>query len=127
MSAAQNPQVQLLFAKSAEDELTLGFAVPDAIFEFHTQQAIEKLLKALIAAHGSPFPYIYDLQVLSEQLITLGEVFPSFDVPLPAFTRYGVFVRYDAGVPLTSAERETYKHVVSQLREFVIERVAALP
>jgi len=56
MSAAGNLQVQMLFAKSAEDEHTLTLAVRDAIFEFHTQQAIEKLLKALIAAHGEMFP-----------------------------------------------------------------------
>jgi hypothetical protein len=55
MRAAENLQVQMLFVKSAEDEDTLTFAVKDAVFEFHTQQAIEKLLKVLIAAHGSEF------------------------------------------------------------------------
>lgn len=72
MSAAQNLQVQMLFAKSAEGEDTLRFDVKDAVFEFHTQQAIEKLLKALIAAHGSAFPFTHDLQVLADQLLSMG-------------------------------------------------------
>jgi len=65
MSAAQNLQVQTLFIKSAEDEDTLQFEVRDAIFEFHTQQAIEKLLKALIAAHWVEFPFTHNLNCFS--------------------------------------------------------------
>lgn len=127
MSAAQDLQVQLLFTKSAEDEATLAFAVPDAIFEFHAQPAIEKLLKALIAAHGSRLPFIHDLRVLAEQLVSLGEVLPDFGVPLDAFTRFGVMVRYDAGVPLTQAERQQYRRIMAELREFVTQRATALP
>jgi HEPN domain-containing protein len=77
MSAAANLQVQTLFIKSAEDEHTLTFAVRDAVFEFHAQQAIEKLLKALIAAHGEVFPFTHDLQLLIDQLERLGEVLVS--------------------------------------------------
>jgi hypothetical protein len=113
MSAAQNLQVQMLFVKSAEDEDTLSFAVKDAVFEFHTQQAIEKLLKALIAAHGSAFPFTHDLQLLMDQLAALGETMPSFELPLPKFTPFGVIVRYDAGVPLTEAERKSYRKLVA--------------
>ena len=90
MSAAGNLQVQMLFAKSAEDEHTLTLAVRDAIFEFHTQQAIEKLLKALIAAHAEVFPFTHDLQVLTDQLEDIGEALPAFSIPLDAFTKFGV-------------------------------------
>jgi HEPN domain-containing protein len=127
MSAAQNLQVQMLLAKSAEDEATLAFAVPDSIFEFHTQQAVEKLLKALIAANGSLFPFTHDLQLLCDQLTALGETLPDFGMSLALFTKFGVMARYDAGIPLTAQERERYREVVSDLREAVLTRIDALP
>ncbi|NEQ31824.1 MAG: HEPN domain-containing protein [Leptolyngbya sp. SIO4C5] len=36
----------------------------DEIFGFHVQQAIEKCLKAWIAALGEVYPYTHDLGVL---------------------------------------------------------------
>ena len=127
MSAAENLQVQMLFVKSAEDEVTLTFDVPDAVFEFHTQQAIEKLLKALIAAHGSEFPFTHDLEVLTDQVEQLGEVLPNFGVRLSDFTPFGVLVRYNRGVPLSRMERSTYRKLIADLRAFVASRVASLP
>ncbi len=127
MGAEQNLQVQMLFVKSAEDEDTLSFAVPDAVFEFHTQQAVEKLLKVLIAAHGTEFPFTHDIGVLLDLLRSLGEQVPDLGINLRRFTKYAVTVRYDDGVPLTAAERERYRKLVADLRVFVTERVAALP
>jgi hypothetical protein len=127
MSAAENLQVQMLFAKSAEDEDTLSFAVKDAVFQFHTQQAIEKLLKALIAAHGRDFAFTHDLEVLTDQLLELGETLPAFGVRLSDFTPFGVLVRYDAGVPLSAIERSRYRKLVADLRMFVTTRVGELP
>lgn len=126
MSAAQDLQVQTLFVKSAEDEDTLRFDIKDAVFEFHAQQAIEKLLKALIAAHGSAFPFTHDLQLLVDQLVSLGETLPEFEIPLPMFSRFGVIVRYDMGIALTRAERDTYRKIVTDLRLFVESRVECL-
>lgn len=127
MSAAQNLQVQLLLVKSAEDEATLAFAVPDSIFEFHTQQAVEKLLKSLIAAHNVVHPFTHDLQALINQLIGLGEELPVFPIPLGFFTPFGVSSRYDAGVSLSGVERQQYREIVEQLRLFVTGRIAVLP
>ena len=126
MSAAQNLQVQILFIKSAEDEETLAFPVPDSVFEFHAQQAIEKLLKALIGAHNAIYPYTHDLQLLMNQLGGLGEELPDFGVPLPVFTPFGVIVRYDLGVSLTNDERQKYRTVVAAVRTFVKARVDVL-
>ncbi len=127
MSAAANPQVELLFIKSAEDEAVLAFDVSDAVFEFHVQQAIEKLLKALIAAHGKPYPFTHDLDQLIERLEDLGELFPDFGMPLQSFTPFGVLVRYDHGAPLTSQEREQFRRVVASVRTFVQHQVPLLP
>ncbi len=127
MSAGQSPQVELLLKKSAEDETVLTFAVPDAIFEFHVQQAIEKLLKAMLTAHGVQYPYTHDLQALVDELTNIGETFPVFVVPLHAFSKYGVAVRYDDVLPLAPEEREQYRQVVADLRSFAAARVSALP
>jgi HEPN domain-containing protein len=117
----------MLFAKSAEDEDALLHPVKDAVFEFHTQQAVEKLLKVLIAAHGEDFPFTHDLGILIDQLELLGETIPDLGIPLRQFTKFAVIVRYDSAVPLNDAERERCRKLVADLREFVMERVAVLP
>ncbi len=97
------------------------------MLEFHVQQAIEKLLKALIAAHGEKYPNTHDLQVLLGQLKSLGEVLPDFGIPLIAFTKFGVLSRYDLGVGLNEQQRQAYRKVVADLRSFVKERIDLLP
>ena len=126
MSAAQNPQVELLLRKSAEDERTLSFPVDSAVFQFHTQQALEKLLKALISAHGSRFPHVHDIKLLTDQLEKLGEKLPTFSLPLSSFTTYGVLVRYDDSRALSDEERFAFREVVAELRDFVVQRVDAI-
>lgn len=60
-----DPQTELLLQRSAEDEATMLLeGIPAAAFGFHAQQAIEKLLKALIAARGGKYPRIHDLEKL---------------------------------------------------------------
>ncbi len=105
----------------------MHFAVPDAIFEFHVQQAIEKLLKALIAFHGVQYPFTHDLQALLDELINLGKAVPPFPIPLHAFSKYGVAVRYDDAIPLTTEERDQYRQVVAEVRNYAAACVDALP
>ena len=47
-------------------------AFPDEIFGFHAQQAVEKALKAWLAARGQRFPKTHDLKQLVDLLSTLG-------------------------------------------------------
>jgi len=97
------------------------------MLEFHVQQAIEKLLKALIAAHGEKYVYTHDIQVLLDQLHELGEVIPDFGIALTRFTKFGVLSRYDLGAPLLEDQRQQYRKVVAELKKFVEARVASLP
>lgn len=85
------------------------------------------MLKALIAAHAELFPFTHDLQVLIDQLEDTGEVLPVFGIPLDAFTKFGVTVRYDSGILLSEAERQQYRQIVEDLRIFVTARVGLLP
>jgi HEPN domain-containing protein len=57
-------QAQLMLRKAAEDRMAIAFDLPDSIFGFHAQQAIEKLLKALIASRGDAYPRTHDLRQL---------------------------------------------------------------
>lgn len=68
--------------------------VADSIVGFHAQQAVEKALKAALAAQGVVFPYTHDLDGLLELCENSG-----LDVPDPLegvdrLAPYGVHMRY---------------------------------
>ena len=55
MNVGPVDQAQVLLLKAAEDETILVAAeVPDSIFGFHAQQAVEKLIKALLSQLQRP-------------------------------------------------------------------------
>ena len=53
--------------KTAAHSLRLGKACPTDTVSFHAQQAVENL-KALLTAHGIPFPKTYNIGKLVEML-----------------------------------------------------------
>src|SRR5207249_2354709 len=66
------------------------------IFGFHAQQAVEKALKAWLAARGLLYPRIHDLDRLLDLLREEGAaVPPEFDA-LGILTDFGVAFRYEA-------------------------------
>lgn len=72
---SSNPVVDEWTAKAAADLETAGreAAVTGAVANydavcFHAQQAIEKLMKAVLIAHGIPPPHTHDLAVLAALL-----------------------------------------------------------
>jgi HEPN domain-containing protein len=103
MSApAEIPGVLLGLAR--DDELAARALLPvegvsDAILGFHTQQAVEKSLKAVLAVRGVEFPYTHDLDGLLELCQK-----NSIDVPkelsdVDRLSPYGVQLRYGASGP----------------------------
>jgi hypothetical protein len=52
--------------------------VPDEIVGFHGQQAAEKLLKAVLAAHGIDFPRTHSIRFLLDLLDDRGLAPPAF-------------------------------------------------
>lgn len=90
-----DPQTELLLQKSAQDEAMLRLeGVPDLIFGFHAQQAVEKLLKALFSERGLRYPRTHDLQLLHENLVAAGETLPAVPIPLTELNEYAVEYRY---------------------------------
>jgi HEPN domain-containing protein len=74
-------EAQLLLHKAEEDAEAVGklatdIGIADAIVGFHAQQAVEKAMKAVLAASGDDFPWTHDLRYLIERLNDLGSPLP---------------------------------------------------
>ena len=74
MSTTKPTQAQILLVKAAEDERALSAPdLSDSILGFHAQQAVEKLIKALLAQLNVDFEKTHDLERLQTVLAALGE------------------------------------------------------
>lgn len=62
---------------------------------FHSQQAIEKLLKALLAFHNQPIPHTHDLEELQRLVLELQSLPDLAELELFEATGYAVLARYD--------------------------------
>lgn len=95
----------------------------DEIFGFHAEQAVEKLLKALLALLGQPYPATHDLARLVDMLKEHGEEAARFD-ELVEYTPYAVQFRYGANDPSAMPlDRDTAIQRVKVLLEDVQRRV----
>lgn len=122
-----DPQTELLLGKSAIDEQTLQFsALHDLVFGFHAQQAVEKLLKALLSQLGRRYPRTHDLERLEKDLLAAGEALPATPTVLADLNDYAVELRYDDPLPPPALSRDQAIETVRILREFVHRRVSEL-
>ena len=93
---SSGPQARVLLIKAAEDERALHAPEnSDAIIGFHAQQAVEKLMKALLAALNLTFELTHNLDRLRVSLEAAGENLPKIAIPLNQLTDYAVVYRYD--------------------------------
>jgi HEPN domain-containing protein len=117
----------MLLRKSAEDEqITQLDGIPHSIFGFHAQQAIEKLLKALLAQKAIRYPRTHDLELLEEQLKDSGEIPPATPVALKELVDYAVELRYDDSLLSNTPDRAQIRATVRIVREFVNRRIAEI-
>lgn len=87
---------QTLLIKASEDEAALGaHGLSESILGFHAQQAIEKLIKALLSSLSVPFQLTHDLEKLRALLAAAGETLPATPLSLSDLTDYAVVYRYD--------------------------------
>jgi HEPN domain-containing protein len=126
MYAADNPQIQELLAACARDQKTIAFDVDDEIFGFHAQQAVEKLYKVLITAHGEEHAFTHNLTKLMDHLSLLGEMPPPLPIDLAELSEYAVEFRYESGKPFAPGQREGLRAAVTVLEEFVLDRCEQL-
>ena len=91
---------RLLLRKAAGDVSTLRAlrgdrAIPDEILGFHAQQAVEKLLKAVLASRGVEFPRTHDLALLLSLVKHHGVAAPPELTEADALTPWAVEFRYE--------------------------------
>ena len=124
MRTRDNPEVLLHKAKG--DEFTVEKLIPDPasqdeIIGFHAQQAVEKLLKAVLAHHALPYPRIHDLTELVDLLRENRISFPENLEEIDRLTPFATVFRYaDLAVePPHSFDRAWALDIVRRVRAWV--------
>ncbi len=127
MSNGPRTQAQILLIKASEDEAALkAVGNPDAILGFHAQQAVEKLIKALISTLSAQFELTHDLMRLAKALEGLGETLPPTPLSLSDLNDFAVNYRYDLLFQHAIPDRADLIETVRIVREHVVTRIAAL-
>lgn len=94
-------QLAAILAQKATDdavavrEIEGNPKIADSILGFHAQQAIEKWLKAVLAANRVDFEYTHDLRHLIGLIEAAGLPFPLDIPPIVMFTEFAVPLRYE--------------------------------
>lgn len=127
MNSTPLTQAQILVTKAAEDERALhAIENSDAIVGFHAQQAVEKLMKALLSQLAVEFELTHNLERLDRVLRANHEELPETPVPLEDLTDFAVSYRYDLLFQVRPPERAQLIETVRLIRERVLARIAAL-
>jgi HEPN domain-containing protein len=104
--ASSGDLARLLLDRAAEDEAAARELLPidrvtDAIVAFHAQQAVEKVLKAVLASRDIDFPLTHDLGALEELCTSNGITVPAQLADVDRLTPYAARARYEAPDPAT--------------------------
>ena len=97
----QREQAMALLEKARHDEVLVEEVlstnrVTDDMIGFHCQQAIEKLLKAVLSLHGVRYRKTHDLRELMDLLTDAGSPVPEDLQEMDRFTPYASLFRYEA-------------------------------
>ncbi len=121
MCALDRVQGLLLMAHKDFDAMRGMIGNPlfaDEIFGFHTQQAIEKLLKAWLALRSIDFPLTHDLSRLLGLLEEVGADIGVF-WPFVQYTVFAVQARYESGLMESEAPLDRVA-VVAEVEQLMI-------
>ncbi len=96
----QREHTELLLRKAAQDEYTVTKLVPDPqasdeVIGFHAQQAVEKILKAVLAARGQTWRHTHDIVELIDAVRTAGIAFPHDLEDVRFLTPFAAAFRYE--------------------------------
>lgn len=95
--------------------------VPNAIC-FHSQQCIEKYLKAFLTSQSIAPPEIHDLQSLRERCARVDNDFDKLSLQLDILNAYAVNFRYP-GEEATVSESKKAVLVMKQVRKFIRNKI----
>jgi HEPN domain-containing protein len=110
MASQQDLAAQLL-RRANEDAAGARAMLPidevaDVLICFHAQQAVEKSLKAVLAARGVEFAHRHDLRVLIGQCENADVLLPGELADVDLLSPYAAELRYDDNT-VHAVERET--------------------
>ncbi len=105
-----NEEAAMLYRIASQDRRAFLNLNADAEMDlrivcFHAQQAVEKLLKAVLVSHGTVFSRTHNLAHLAEMLTQAGVPLPLPANVLSRLNPYAVIFRYDdLDIPLISRD-----------------------
>ncbi len=119
-------QTELLLRKSAANEQAIASphlgSIPD-VFGFQVQQAVEKLLKAILTEIGVRYRPTHDMAELVAMVEANDEQLPAMPLVLSRLTAFAVEFRYD-DLPVTLAlDPADARRAVAILRRHVEARL----
>jgi HEPN domain-containing protein len=93
-----NLDLARLLVRKAESDLTTARRTPDSEGPydtglFHCQQAVEKYLKALLAAHDAVYPKIHDVTELASLGVAYCPALETLPFPIAEFNPFAVTIR----------------------------------
>ncbi|MFN8188295.1 MAG: HEPN domain-containing protein [Gaiellales bacterium] len=103
--------------------LETAVAVPDGIIGFHGQQAAEKLLKAVLSAHGIEFPRTHSLRFLLDLLADQGLAPPEALQSITELYPFGVQLRYEAPLDEEPLDRAAVRKQLDDLRAWASAQI----
>jgi len=108
--ATNDDLARLLLAAAKEDELAAKSVlqvegISDPIIGFHTHQAVEKAIKAVLAAKGTEFPFTHNLELLRSFSEESGIELPSTLDGMQRMNPFAAAERYGSEVP-TDLDRD---------------------
>ena len=123
-------RAKLLVAKARDDEILIEEVISkervrDEIIGFHAQQAVEKLLKALLMAKNIPYRKTHDLRWLIDMIIDHGIKFPESLMEVRTLSPFAVEFRYDY-LPIEEElplNRQRALEMVQKLRRWVEDEI----
>lgn len=125
MPKDQGDLARLLLGKASADLAALAALIEseidDSILGFHAQQAVEKSLKAALAARGVEYERTHDLEYLVELLPSAALDPPVATEDLAQLTQWAVRFRYEADVP--ALDRAHALSVARAMNDWAVRRV----
>jgi HEPN domain-containing protein len=127
MSSTPLTQARILVIKAAEDEKALQAAEnSDAIVGFHAQQAVEKLMKALLSQLAVAYELTHSRERLEKVLNANDESLPPTPIALAELTDFAVVYRYELLFQVRPPDRAAVIKTVRLIREHIVARIAEL-
>jgi HEPN domain-containing protein len=127
---AERGDIAAVLALKADEDATAvrEFAgnsrVADSVIGFHAQQAVEKWLKAVIAANGGTFERTHDLDRLIEGVQGLGHELPVDADEVIALTQYAVPFRYGDLLDSQPLDRDGAVRLIEHIGTWARARLA---